>query len=130
MSDVETKALNEQYSSQMAETVKSVYDLTTRLDERVQNLSRSNIEMERRLEVSNNNASSLAQRVATVESKRISDEVEKVSATVRHLEMDVEKLKTDTGRSGERWKQIIQFGFQVAGAILIAYLLYKLHIGK
>lgn len=132
MSESNGKAIIEQYQEQLSESIKSIWDLTSRLDERVQNIIRKQDELERKHENTTDGASELAQRVSAVEVKatatELAKEVAEMKKTVHDMEIDVRDLKKEYGKSHDRWKQVLQFGLQVLSAIVIAYLVFKLHL--
>jgi outer membrane murein-binding lipoprotein Lpp len=108
-----------------------VFELSTRIDERVQLMMKKQEELERKIDVPVQLANSINNRVGILESKstaHLESQVEQLSNTVRTLESKVQDLQGSTGRAGERWKQMIGFAVQLLWVVVAAYVLYKLHL--
>ena len=132
MSEVENKGAGEHYYTQVANSIKDVFQLTTRIDERVQSLIKKQDELERKMENTNSNGNSIASRVSVLESKSnvqgLSSDIEELKKTLHEMDKEMEHLKSETKRSGERYSKVVAFSLQIASACLIAYLLYKFHL--
>lgn len=116
------------YYLQVQESIKSIYDLTTRIDERVLALMRKQEELERKLDEQLKSDHSLDTRVAHLE--RVKDEripqLDTVKNNLHKLEIDMQAVKITQGGQEGRWKSIVSFVVQIAWVILAAWLLVKL----
>lgn len=116
------------YYLQVQESIKSIYDLTTRVDERVLALMRKQEELERKLDEQLKSDHDLDTRVANLE--RVRDEripeLDTVKNGLHRLEIDMQAVKITQGGQEGRWKTIVSFVVQIAWVILAAWLLVKL----
>lgn len=119
------------YPEAVAESIRSVFELATRIDERVLLMMKKQDALDGRLDDSLSLYNQINSRVCVLESKTIAPleaEVAKQRESVRALESSVQDLRGDTGRAGDRWKQAVQVGLQVLVAIAAAYAIYKLKL--
>jgi len=122
---------NKEFYGQVSESIKSVFELTTRVDERVQTIMKKQDEMERKIDSGITNQGLLSSRVSVLESKNgslIKEDVEKIKDNLHELELQMQVVKTESQRSEGRWKTIASFGLQLVWVILAAYILYRLGI--
>lgn len=119
---------NRDYYLQVQESIKSIYDLTTRVDERVLLLMKKQEELERKLDEQLKSDHSLDTRVNSLE--RIRDEripqLDKLKGDLHKIEIDMQAIKITQGGQEGRWKTIVSFVVQIAWVILAAWLLVKL----
>jgi predicted nuclease with TOPRIM domain len=125
------RVLGEQYYNQVSESIRNVFELTTRIDERVQLMMKKQEELERKIDNAGTLSNAVNTRVSLLESKNnnhIESQLDQLNTTVNDLRSKVQELEGDTSRSGERWKQIMAFAVQLVWVIVAAYVLYKLHL--
>lgn len=118
------------YYLQVSESIKSVFDLTTRVDERVQLMMKKQDDFERKLDERLEASHALDGRIRVLESRigseKLSEEMGELEETVHKLEMQIAALEIASGGSEDRWKTIVTFVIQIAWVLLAAYLLTKL----
>lgn len=118
------------YYLQVSESIKSVFDLTTRVDERVQLMMKKQDDFERKLDERLAVSHALDGRIKVLESRigndTLSEEIGELEETVHKLEMQIAALQIASGGSEDRWKTIVTFVIQIAWVLLAAYLLTKL----
>jgi len=116
------------YYLQVQESIKSIFDLTTRVDERVLAMMRKQEEFERKLDEQLKNDHDLEVRTSNLE--RVRDErvpeLDKVKEDVHRIEIEMQAVKISQGGAEGRWKTIVSFAVQIAWVLLAAYLLMKL----
>jgi polyhydroxyalkanoate synthesis regulator phasin len=130
MSEAPRRASAE-YSAQVSESIRSVFELTTRIDERVQIMMKKQEELERKIDAPMALSQAIATRVAILESKTtvaLEAEVKATSEEVRVLASKVQDLEGTHGRTKEGWKQAIGFVVQLLWVVVAAYVLYKLKL--
>lgn len=112
--------------SQISDSFNSLYELTTRVDERVKNLAKRQDDLEKKIDSMLFNGIDLESRMRIAESKYNSKEVEDLETGFRELEKKVHSLEFASSGVQDRWKSIVNFGIQLSWVITAAYLLYRL----
>ena len=120
-----------QILAQSSENIQKLFDLSTRIDERVKAIQSNQFNLENRIEslVSSNHAS--MQKIAVLESRDIKyldikiSECEKQASVLDRRLMTVESA---TGQNQDRWNRIMSFVIQLVWVILAAWLLLKLNL--
>lgn len=120
-----------QILSQASENIQKLFDLSTRIDERVKAIQANQATLENRIRelVDSHNLS--MQKIAVLESKdscaldsKIS-ECEKELSTIEKRLMSVE---SSAGQNQDRWNKIMSFVIQLVWVVLAAWTLTKLHL--
>lgn len=117
------------YDHELAASIKSLYDLTTRIDERVEQVIASDREIARKLEVEVEKARDLLSKVLILE--KTTDQtadIDVLEKQIHSLELRMQSIEISSGKVENRWKAMVNFGLQLAWVIIAAYLLYKLGI--
>ena len=114
------------YYREVSESIKSVFDLTSRIDERVKLLMKKQDELDRKLEDYLKITSEIDGRIRVLESNK--EALSYLGNTVHTLELDLQQVQIKTTGHENKWKTIISFAMQIAWVILAAYLLLKLGI--
>lgn len=118
-----------EFNRELAASVKSLYDLTTRVDERVEQLISCQKTITSRMELLGDRASELTSRVTVLEkTTNQSDDVTQLVRKVHDLELRTQSIEINSGNVENRWKTIVNFALQLIWVIIAAYLLYKLGI--
>lgn len=123
----------EQYYNEVAKSIRSLFEMTTRVDERVQAMVKKQDELDRKIELQISHGNSLSNRVSLLEShnsrediKAVCDGVEELKESVRKLDMQMRELEGESGRQKERWSGIFGFVIQLVWILLASYMLYRL----
>ena len=121
---------NPNYHREVSESIKSVFDLTSRIDERVKYITKKQDEMSKAVENQRTKSSEVDGRMRVLES--IKDEIEKnlssLGQLVHTLELSLQQVQIRTTGQENKWKTAISFSVQIAWVILAAYLLAKLGV--
>jgi uncharacterized coiled-coil protein SlyX len=145
------RMLGDQYFNQVSESIKNVFELSTRIDERVQLMMKKQEDLEKKLDAQMQKTNDMTTRVTVLESqvqkasdmnnrlaalesknnnqekiKEISESVTGIAAIVHNMELKVQSLEGNTKRQEARWKTIFGFVVQLIWVVLAAYLLYRL----
>jgi len=125
-----TQTKTSQDYAEVSQSIKSIFDLTSRIDERVKLIMRKQDQMEEKLDERLANIHELEGRLRLVESNKedIEKEVESLRDTVHNMELGLQAVEIQTEGHEGKWKTIISFAVQIAWVILAAYLLMKLGI--
>ena len=113
-------------------SIGNVYELVTRVDERVRAIMKKQEEMEHKMEAPLLLANAINNRVSVLESKDNSKEIKelenKADREFRALEVRIQALEGSSSISMKRWSTIIDFGIKLFWVVLAAYVLYRLHL--
>lgn len=115
---------------EVSESIKSVFDLTSRIDERVKLIMTKQDKMEGKLDERLQTLHELEGRIALIESAKKDTEKQlgSLQEVVHTIELDLQAVSIQSAGHESKWKTIISFAVQIAWVILAAYLLLKLGI--
>lgn len=119
----------ESYYIQVSESIKSIYELTARVDERQQLMMAKVEQLETKLDNIFKEYKGLDGRVLVIESKgngpvdlaQVREELHKQDVRLHDLEI------SSKGQEG-RWRNVFSFITNLVWVVLAAYILYKLGI--
>ncbi len=129
MSDQSQHYLTPEFFSQVSESIKSVFDITSRIDERVKIIMEKQTDVDRRLGQAIDHINNISSRVSVLESRderAIKDNIERSAARLSELEKQFEIMKLHQAGSEGKWKQVITFGAQIVLAVVTAYIAFSL----
>ena len=129
MSDQPQHYLPLEFFTQVSESIKSVFDITSRIDERTKIIMEKQADVDKRLEEAIKHINSISSRVLLLESKderAIKEMMERHTQKISELEKHLEIIKLHTEGSDGKWKQVISFGAQIVLAFIAAYFALKL----
>ena len=119
-----------EYYKELTESIKSIFELTTRIDERMQLMTKKQEAIDAALKSQGELISNLSSRIIILEnsinSKDIEQDVDKNRDKIHALEVKVNSLQISNEGTEGRWKTIVNFSLQIIWVLLAAYLLYKL----
>ena len=124
-----------QYYSQVQDSIKSVFELTTRVDERVQLMMKKQEDVERKIDGISSEMKELNTRVTVLESNngkaavaQMATEVDRLKDNIGDMKLKIQTLESKTESSEGKWKTVLNFGLQILWVVVAAYLLYRLGI--
>lgn len=127
-----------QILAQSSENIQKLFDLSTRIDERVKNIQSNQIFTDQKLKDLLDSHHLSMQKIAVLESKdsRFLDgkimesekEIDLLDKTVSVLEKRIITLESSTGQNQDRWNRIMNFAIQLVWVVLAAWLLTKLNL--
>jgi hypothetical protein len=136
---------------EVSESIKTIFDLTSRIDERLKSVAKQEEELDRKLDGQIFTAFELDKRLGVIESKfegdfitstctyriehekkiqSIEEDIHKIEQNMHKLELDVQAVEIASAGHENRWKTIITFLVQIIWVVLAAYILYKLGISS
>lgn len=119
-----SETLGEKYYQQVSESIQSIFELTTRVDERVQLLMKKQDQVENQFE----QFGELGARVRVLEAASAVSDLTVLKDKVHSMELEISTLKNASDKQEGRWKSIFTFTIQIIWVLLASYLLYKLGI--
>lgn len=122
-----------QILSQASENIQKLFDLSTRIDERVKQLQIHQENLDRKIEDINRRHIETAQKVAVIESKLsgdilLAEKVGECEDAANQLDKRIVVLEGDHTKNNDRWNKIATFLIQLVWVVLAAYLLTKLNL--
>lgn len=122
-----------QILSQASENIQKLFDLSTRIDERVKAIQAKQDQLDKRIDDTYQVHISLVQKIAVLEARDnenigINTNVDNCSKQIVELDKRLAKLENESGNNNERWKSIAAFIIQLIWVILAAYLLTKMNL--
>lgn len=121
----------DQFFTQVSESIKDLHDLTTRVDERVKHLIERQAEMEHKM----GKIDVLSERTAVLEAKEETIDAMSLSITdVEQTNLKDDKRLTALEASQAtfigRWQKITSFVLQLIWAVVACYIIYKLGLSN
>ncbi len=125
--------ISTQIWAQTSENIAKLFDLSTRIDERVKAIQQKQEHLEKRLDDHMQNHVQLLRNVAVLETRNegnvdIVEHIEEISNQLTDIDKRLSRLENDEGRQNERWKTIVGFIVQLLWVVTAAYLLMKLNL--
>jgi uncharacterized protein (DUF3084 family) len=125
--------ISTQILSQASENIQKLFDLSTRIDERVKNIQNQHESLERRAEEIVRRQQEILQKTAVLESKEtnkdlVAVKLDECEEAIIDIDKRISMLESENNRYGDRWNRIATFVIQLVWVILAAYLLTKLHL--
>jgi len=120
---------------ELNESLKLVFDITSRIDERTKVLIESNHESKARIEKLYNGQSELINRITILENKNnfqiindIKNEISIIENKVEHLSERCLHLEKDMTQTTNKWSTMIDFFFKISTVVVGGLILWKLGI--
>jgi hypothetical protein len=118
--------ISEQFFTQVSESIKSVFDLTSRIDERVKMIHEKQKEMDKKFNGLIESQGTLNSRVSVLESTTETEEVQNLEKTVHNMEIALKEVELKSAGTRHRWDIAADFGLKILWAIVAAAAIYYL----
>ncbi len=122
-----------QILTQTSENIQKLFELGTRIDERVKSIQTRQEQIDKRIDGMIEQQNLIMQKVAVLEAK--GDDVDHAEQTIRGVQsnlVDMDKrvsaVEDKHIAHADRWNKIASFIIQLVWVVLAAYLLTKLHL--
>lgn len=114
------------YYMQVTESIKSVFDLTSRIDERVKLIMKKQDEFDKKLDDRFADVNEIKTRLRLLEANSDEDVVDELKQNFHKAEVRMQAIEMTQGGAEGRWKTFVNFAIQIAWVLLAAWLLLKL----
>ncbi len=117
--------------SQTSENIQRLFDLTTRIDERVKMIQATQEETNDKIKEVVHDYNELLARMITIEvngSKNVQGEVNKYYEQLSNIDKRINILEHANKGSENRWNRIFNFVIQLIWVVLASWVLYKLQL--
>lgn len=122
-------------TEQVNNSIKSIIELTTRIDERVQLVMRKQDGLEEKLENHIEFLNELKIDLKLLDSKSgrtLQEEVSRISKEINEIKNKLDNVEKDSNNVNNNWKSVakgtLTFVVQIIWVVIAAYILYKLGI--
>ena len=120
-----------QILAQSSENIQKLFDLSTRIDERVKAIQTNQANLESKIESLVTSHNLAMQKIVVLESRDVKYFDSKLSEREREISSMDKRLSTveaSSGQNQDRWNKIMSFVIQLVWVILAAWLLMKLNL--
>lgn len=124
--------------TQTSENIQKLFDLTTRIDERIKSISVKQQELETQIHDLTESHTEVLQNIAVLESKDISDVIqykcpyrsnfEGLQKEIAGIDKRLCVVEIASTGNQDRWKKVTDFFIQLIWITLAAWVLYKLNL--
>ena len=129
--------MDETLYKEVTQSIKAIFDLTARIDERVKMLLEQHAVVNKKLDGQAVQDNEMATRISVLENRNgkvTEKEINRLGEELNELEIKVDEMgegvieaKRWTMISQSRWKMAFDFLYKMVYAIVVAYLLYRLN---
>jgi hypothetical protein len=123
-----TEDISHQILTQTSENIQKLFELSTRIDERVKHIYQSNDDLKNEIQAVSMNHHKFMERLAILETKANSKDVEDLKEDVEGLDRRLMKIEHVTTGAENRWRTFGGFVLQLVWVVLAAWLLFKLNL--
>jgi chromosome segregation ATPase len=117
-----------QILTQASENIQKLFELSTRIDERVKAIQAKQDGVEARIEQIALTHHLANQKIAVLESSGNKHDIEECERHIADLEKRLVTVEMTSGQTQDRWNRVISFIIQLIWVILAAWFLTKLHL--
>jgi len=125
--------MEESFYKEVNDSLKLVFDITSRIDERMKILIENNIESKSKIEKLYEQQMTLLNRVVVVENKNSSqfisnleNDINIIEGKIEHLSEMLINVKNEINQNNNKWATIIDFIFKVGVVVTGSIILWKL----
>lgn len=128
----------ESMSKEVIQSIKAIFDLTARVDERVKMLAEKQINTEKKIEMIVVVQNDMATKLGILETRNgnhlkedmnsLTDEVQELYDNVKNLDTRIANMEKAKNVNDNRWSLVFDFIYKTFWVIFVCYLLYKLNL--
>ncbi len=129
--------MDETLYKEVTQSIKAIFDLTARIDERVKMLLEQHALLSKKLDNQAVQDNEMVTRISVLENrngKLTEKEIHRLEEELNELEVKVDEMKEGLGETKRwamvnqsRWKMVFDFTYKVIYSALVGYLLYRLN---
>jgi predicted nuclease with TOPRIM domain len=116
--------ISEQFFTQVSESIKSVFNLTSRIDERVKMIHEKQQEMDKKFSRLIESLGTLNSRVSVLESTSETEEIQDLEKTVHNMELILKEVELKSAGNTGKWAVAADFGIKILWALVAAAAIY------
>ena len=116
--------ISEQFFTQVSESIKSVFNLTSRIDERVKMIHEKQQEMDKKFSRLIESQGNLNSRISVLESTSDTEEIQSLEKTVHNMELILKEVELKSAGNTGKWEVAAGFSLKILWAIVAAAAIY------
>lgn len=127
--------MEENFYKEVSDSLKLVFDTTSRIDERIKVLIEKNNESKDKIEKLYDQQVTLFNRITILENKNntqvindLKNEVNIIDGRVEHLSERLVYIEKEVHQSNSKWANIVDFVFKLATVVVGGIILWKLGV--
>lgn len=127
--------MEENFYREMNDSLKLVFDITSRIDERMKVLVESNNESKDKIEKLYDQQMAILNRITVVENRNstqlindLKNDVKIMDSKVEHLSERLIHVEKELSQNSNKWASVIDFIFKVGVVVIGSIILWKLGI--
>lgn len=127
--------MEEKLYREVNDSLKLVFDITSRVDERMKGLIESNAESKEKIEKLYDNQIALLNRITVLENKNngqlineLKNEISIIDTKVEHLSERLIHVEKEMTQATNKWSNVVDFIFKVGVMVIGGIILWKLGI--
>jgi hypothetical protein len=118
----------EDIQNQISANIRKLFDLSTRIDERIKSIQIQQEQLEKRVDEEFKDQIKVGQQIAVLESHDYELKIDSCQKQMLEIDKRLILLEQESGAHSEKWKGVAAFFIQLVWVILAAYLLTKLNL--
>lgn len=129
----------DRYIQQVSDSIKDLFDLTARIDERVISIAQKQVDSDHRMEKFLDTHAKLVERVVMIESKdsesmrqdidELKKEMSDLHGNLKQVELGMNTLNIHTNKQEVRWRMIFDVLMKVIIIVAASIIIWKFGIG-
>ena len=121
------ESMSVQILTQTSENIQKLFELSTRIDERVKSIQSKQDRIDLQINDVINQYIQLMQKIAVLEST-VDAEILNCEKQIVEIDKRLSRLENEDGKKTEKWKGIVNFIVQLVWIVIAAYILTKLNL--
>lgn len=126
------ESMSVQILTQTSENIQKLFELSTRIDERVKSIQSKQDRIDLQINDVINQHIQLMQKIAVLESRNeestVDAEILNCEKQIVEIDKRLSRLENEDGKKTEKWKGVVNFIVQLVWIIIAAYILTKLNL--
>lgn len=130
-----TKDINENFYKEVSDSLKLVFDLTSRIDERMKIVIAGNTETKEKIEKLASQYNDILTRVSLLENRNTNREIDELKADIKTFSDDMDsinikviEMEKDLKSHSYKWSNLVDFVFKIAVIVIGGVILWKLGV--
>lgn len=130
--------MDETLYREVTESIKAVFDLTARVDERVKMMTERQVNLENRIDNTSKLQSDLVTKVGILEVRngselkelilKAEDKLSNLNKLIQNLELRMQMVEKSAKSTESKWKTIFDFVYKTIWVIIVCWILFKLNL--
>lgn len=124
--------ISAQILAQASDNIQKLFDLSTRIDERVKSIQTKQDQLEKQIDNVMNQHMAVLQKIAVLESYRneadADDKIKELEKAVTSIDKRLTILEGNDSKNSAHWNRVATFIIQLVWVVIVSYILMKLNL--